>query len=182
MQLAHTQIKGDPSIRQQLFMQTRTVSSMEQQIDPLNRLIEKLFLEKGAFHIQLKYSSSATTLWFNDQPYHDRLTTIEQIMSPSFMGSIRSQPFSPISTTPKEQIMPVLELFKSLRLADENAYLRCGSLNIVTGMVELNFSCDSTHYLTVPEFLRRNISFWVNGSDDYYTPDHQTTPITSAVA
>lgn len=161
-------------------MQTRTVSSMEQQIDPFNRIIEKLFLEKGAFHVQLKYSSSATTVWFNDQPYHDHLITIEQMMSPDFLHSIKNQPFSPISTTPKEQIMSVLELFKSLRLADENAYLRCGSLNIVTGMVELNFSCDGTHYLSVSEFLKRNFSFWINGSDNYYTADHQTVPITSA--
>jgi len=155
---------------------------MEQQIDPVNRLVEKLFLERGAFHVQLKYSSSATTLWFNDQPYHDRLLTIEQMISPDFINSIKVQPFSPLSTISRDQIMPVLELFKSLRLADENAYLRCGSLNIVTGMVELNFSCDGTHYLTVSEFLRRNISFWINGSDNYYTSDHQVTSITSAVA
>lgn len=172
----HTQINGDPSIRQQLFMQTRTISPMEQQIDRINRLLEQLFVERGLFQVQLKYSSSTTTIRFNDRPYHDQLLTLEQLLDQGYISTLKRQPYSSMATVPKGQIMAVLELFKSLRLADENAYLRCGSLNIVTGMVELNFSCDGTHHLPVTEFLEKNISFWVNDSGQY-SPIRSSAPI-----
>ena len=61
---------------------------------------------------------------------------------------------------PADKIMPVFDLFKSLRFADENVYLRAGSLNLFNGMVGLNFSCDGSHYMRCDEFLDKNIDFW----------------------
>ncbi len=61
---------------------------------------------------------------------------------------------------PADKIMPVFELFKTLRFADENVYLRAGSLNLINGMVGLNFSCDGSHYMRFDEFLEKNTDFW----------------------
>ena len=49
---------------------------------------------------------------------------------------------------------PVLDRLRELRLADENIYLRSGSLNIINGMVGLVFSCDGSHYIGYQDFIR----------------------------
>lgn len=165
----HTQVKGDPSIRQQLFAQTRTITLMEEQIDEANRHAAWMLLHHGAFYVQLHYSRSTATVRFTEKPYHDSIFTLEQLLN---SNTANRQPMSAFSVISPEQIMPVFELFKSLRLADENIYMRSGSLNVVTGMVELNFSCDGTHYLPVAEFLEKSAAFWLSGG---------TTPCRSAV-
>jgi hypothetical protein len=53
----------------------------------------------------------------------------------------------------KRRICPVLDGFKQLRLKDPQIYLRSGSLNVVNGIVGLNFSCDGSHYMAYDEFL-----------------------------
>jgi hypothetical protein len=57
-------------------------------------------------------------------------------------------------------VEPVLRVFKELREADETIYLRAASLNIMNGLVGLNFSCDGSHYMPAEEFLSKDISFW----------------------
>lgn len=42
----------------------------------------------------------------------------------------------------------------------DRIYLRSGSLNVVNGLVGLNFSCDGSHYLPVEEFLSQDARFW----------------------
>lgn len=156
----HTQVKGDPSIRQQLFVQTRTITPMEEQIDEASRHAAWMLLHHGAFYAQLRYSRSTATVRFTENPYHDALFTLEQLLN---SNTSNRQPMSALSVVSVEQVMPVFELFKALRLADENIYLRSGSLNLVSGMVELNFSCDGTHYLPVAEFLEKSAAFWLSG-------------------
>jgi hypothetical protein len=51
-------------------------------------------------------------------------------------------------------------MFRTLRFADDTVYLRAGSLNIINGMVGLNFSCDGSHYMRYDEFLDKNTEFW----------------------
>ena len=58
------------------------------------------------------------------------------------------------------KMMSIFELFRSLRFADENVYLRAGSLNVINGMVGLNFSCDGSHYMRFDEFLEKSTDFW----------------------
>jgi hypothetical protein len=43
---------------------------------------------------------------------------------------------------------------------DETIYLRSGSLNIINGIVGLNFSCDGSHYMPVEDFLEKGGDFW----------------------
>ncbi|MDH3527334.1 MAG: hypothetical protein OEN52_10570 [Gammaproteobacteria bacterium] len=40
-----------------------------------------------------------------------------------------------------------MAVFKVLRRSDKAVYLRSGSLNIINGIVGLNFSCDGSYYL-----------------------------------
>ena len=51
-------------------------------------------------------------------------------------------------------------MFKALRFADDNVYLRFGSINTVNAMVCLNFSCDGTHVMRYDDFLDKDIDFW----------------------
>ncbi len=154
----HIQIKGDPSIRQQLFSQTRAISAMEEQIDETHRAATNLFLHHGAFHIQLRYSRSNATARFTEHPYHDTLFSLEQLIE---SDTVNRQPITSMTTVAPPQIGAALSLFKSLRLADENIYLRSGSLNIISGIVELNFSCDGTHQIPVDDFLQKSTSYWL---------------------
>ena len=48
----------------------------------------------------------------------------------------------------------------SCRVADEQIYLRAGSLNLINGMVGLNFSCDGSHYLSARDFLNASEARW----------------------
>ena len=173
----HTQIKGDPSIRQQLFAQTRTITPMEEQIDTVHHHATELLHHHGAFHVQLRYSRSTTNVRFTERPYHDSLFTLEELLHSS---SANRQPISAMATVDAEQIPAVLALFKQLRLADENIYLRSGSINIISGMVELNFSCDGTHCLPMDEFLAKRIEFWLAPGSEPKATKENTTSFTAS--
>jgi hypothetical protein len=73
------------------------------------------------------------------------------------------RPYTERAIVEQEKISPIFEQFKSLRFADETVYLRSGSLNVINGMVGLNFSCDGTHYMPYDEFLEKDLDFWVGG-------------------
>jgi hypothetical protein len=47
-----------------------------------------------------------------------------------------------------------------LRLGDPTVYLRAASVNLINGLVCLNFSCDGTHYMPAQEFLVKDPAFW----------------------
>ena len=46
---------------------------------------------------------------------------------------------------------------------DKTIHLRSASLNLVNGMIGLNFSCDGTHYLSYDEFQEKGVDFWLTG-------------------
>jgi len=60
----------------------------------------------------------------------------------------------------KQHIRPILEMFRTLRFSDEQLYLRAGSLNLINGLIGLNFSCDGSHYLPADEFLASPLARW----------------------
>jgi hypothetical protein len=154
------QIKGDPAIRGGLFAQCRSESAMDQRMDDVLPLLNELMTEHGVFHGKLHFSSSRATLWLVDDPYAYRILNIDELTNPAICLAYPHRPYTARACMPAEQIMPVLELFRALRFADENIYLRAGSLNVCNGMVALNFSCDGSHYLRYDEFLRNGLAFW----------------------
>jgi hypothetical protein len=154
------QIKGDPSIRSTLFQQTRTYSAMDEHLDEVLDVIESLMTEQGIFHAKLHFSSSRATLWPYNDPYRYRLHVLDEIINPKVCLIYAKTPYPEDAAIPASLVPNVLKVFKALRQADENIYLRAASLNIMNGLVGLNFSCDGSHYMPAEEFISKDMNFW----------------------
>jgi hypothetical protein len=153
------QIKGDPSIRSTLFMQSRTLSLMDKSIDDTISTVEELLQERGIFHAKLHFSSSRATLWLYDDPYHYRVHSQEELKNTCLAYPARPYPTNAVVSP--AAIPKIFKQFKTLRFADDTVYLRAASLNIINGMVALNFSCDGSHYIPAEEFLQKGEMFWL---------------------
>jgi hypothetical protein len=153
------QIKGDPAIRQTVFMQQRAISELDERIDDVIATIDELMCERGIFHVQIHFSSSRATLWPMDDPYNYRVHVLDEIINPAVCLAFPKQPYPARATVAREKVRQVLEKFKQLRIADDVIYLRSGSLNIINGIVGLTFSCDGSHYITAEEFLSEGCKF-----------------------
>lgn len=154
------QIKGDPSIRRTLFQQTRTRSAMDEHLDEVLDVVESLMSEQGIFHAKLHFSSSRATLWPYSDPYRYRLHVLDEIINPKVCLVYEKTRYPEEAVVTQGMVHNVLRAFKLLRDADETIYLRAASLNIMNGLVGLNFSCDGSHYMTADEFLEKDMSFW----------------------
>lgn len=158
------QIKGDPSIREHVFSQTRADSGMDQRIDEVFALMTELMTEHGIFHGKLHFSSSRATIWTVQDPFHYRLLDLDGLVDPDTCLAYPRRPYTEHACVPPEAIPAVFEGFRQLRFGDDTVYLRSGSLNVCNGMVGLNFSCDGSHYMHYSEFLNRETEFWKNAS------------------
>lgn len=154
------QIKGDPAIRSTLFQQTRIHSAMDEHVDEVLNVVESLITEQGVFHAKLHFSSSRATLWSYDDPYRYRLHVLEEIINPDVCLVYAKAAYPKDAAIPASLAPRVLQVFKALREADENIYLRAASLNIMNGLVGLNFSCDGSHYMPAEDFLQKDLVFW----------------------
>jgi hypothetical protein len=154
------QLKGDPAIRGGLFLQCRVESGMDKHWHSILPLMNELMIEHGVFHGKLHFSSSRATLWLVDNPFVYRILSLDELIDPNTCLAYPRRPYTERAIVPASAIMPVFELLHALRFADDNIYLRSGSLNICNGMVSLNFSCDGSHYLRYDEFLQKNLDFW----------------------
>jgi hypothetical protein len=154
------QIKGDPAIRGGVFLQQRIDSLMDQQIDNVLSVMNELMLERGVYHGKFHFSSNRATIWHADDPFVYRLLSVDDLTDPDICLAYPRRPYHERAIVPQKQVREVFEIFRQLRFADENVYLRAGSLNIINGMIGLNFSCDGSHYMRYDEFLDKNTSFW----------------------
>ncbi len=161
----HRQIKGDPAIREGLFLQQRAESQMDKQLDSVMTILEELMLEHGVYHCQIHYSSSRVTLWHVDDPYTYRILTMEELSDVGLTLAYPRRPYFKRAIVPSQDIIKIFKQFSALRFADQTIYLRSGSLNLVNGFVGLNFSCDGTHYLLYNEFLEKGLDFWFGTGD-----------------
>ncbi len=154
------QIKGDPSIRSNLFQQQRNNSLIDDHLDDVLSVMEELITHRGVFHSKLHFSSSRATIWLVDDPYSYRILNADDLLNPEICLAYPNREYTDRSIVPAQDIMPVFKMFSDLRFADENIYLRSGSINICNGMVALNFSCDGSHYIRHDEFLKNGLEFW----------------------
>ena len=154
------QVKGDPAIRGGLFLQQRVESPMDSRLDQVLPVINELMTEHGVFHGKLHFSSSRATIWSMDDPFVYRILGIDELTDPDTCLAYPRHPYPERAIVPPGRVMEVFEMLRSLRFADENVYLRAGSLNIINGMVALNFSCDGSHYMRYDEFLDKSTGFW----------------------
>ena len=155
------QIRGDPAIRAGVFLQQRAQSAMDDHLDEVLPLMNELMTEYGVFHGKLHFSSSRATIWLVDDPYSYRILGIDELLDPDICLAYPRREYFERAIVPPERIMAVFQLFRRLRFADETIYLRAGSLNVVNGMVALNFSCDGSHYMRWDEFLSKDSDFWL---------------------
>ena len=154
------QIKGDPAIRSGLFSQQRIESAMDAKIDDVLNVMKELILTRGIFHAKFHFSSSRATLWRVDNPYDYQILNIDELSDPDICLAFKHQKYFEKATVDAKSIDLIFQQFKDLRFADETIYLRAASLNIVNGMVGLNFSCDGSHYMHFDEFLDKSMEFW----------------------
>lgn len=155
------QMRGDPSIRQGLFSQQRTESEIDRNIDNVLALMQELMQEHGVFHGKIHFSSNRATIWLESDPYNYRLMSMEELNDPSICLAYPQVSYTDKAVVPKDKISEIFEYMKVLRFADENIYLRSGSLNVCNGLLGLNFSCDGSHYMYYTEFLEKNTLFWL---------------------
>jgi hypothetical protein len=158
-----TQIKGDPSIRGNVFHQTRMDSDMDRNIDVVLGVTEELIVDHGVFHAKLHFSSNRAVIWHYDDPYRYRMLTIEALTDPNICLAYPNRRYPDDALIPQDRIRPILEGFRQLRYLDDTLYMRAGALNIFNGIVNLIFSCDGTHYLPYDEFLNKEHAFWNSG-------------------
>jgi len=158
------QIKGDPSIRGTVFLQTRAESQLDRDMDAVLSVLEELFTERGVFQCVLHFSSSRATVWTLDDPYRYRILTHDALSDPDTCLAFPRKPYPEKALVPAEAIARILENLKVLRFADETVYLRSSSINLFNGMISLTFSCDGSHYMTWNEFLDRSCDFWLGGT------------------
>ncbi len=154
------QVKGDPAIRGVVFSQQRAESQMDKHLDEVIPIMCELMSEHGVFHGKLHFSSSRATVWVVDDPFSYRILSIDEIIDPDVCLAFPRHAYHERAIVPVDKIMPIFEVFRKLRFADENIYLRAGSLNVINGMIGLNFSCDGSHYMRYDEFLKKSIDFW----------------------
>jgi hypothetical protein len=154
------QLRGDPAIRGGLFSQCREDSVIDRRLGDVLSLLHELMAERGVFHGKLHFSSNRATVWLTDDPFRYRLLGLDELASPDTCLAYPRRPYPDTAQVPAEYVLPVLEHFRMLRQADENIYLRSGSLNIFNGTVGLNFSCDGSHYMNFREFLGKDAQFW----------------------
>jgi hypothetical protein len=136
---------------------------MDTCLNRVHDIVHELITERGVFHSKLHYGSSRATLWLNADPRRYRIHVLDEIMDPSVCLAYPRDDYPEDAMVSQTDVRTTLDRFVNLRLGDSVIYLRTASLNIINGLVGLNFSCDGTHYLPVPEFLEKDHRFWFGG-------------------
>ncbi len=164
-------IAGDPSIRDLMFHQERSVSDMERRFDDLKVIVMDLVARRGIFHFKLHFSTSRATLWTAADPMRYQVHVLDEILQPSICLAYDACPPPAESRVDPATVERVLDLFQQLRTSDRYLYLRAGSLNTVNGLVGLNLSWDSQHYLDVEEFLATDTAHWIGADNVWFGDD-----------
>lgn len=147
------QIRGDPSVRQFVFEQERVASDFDLRLDEVLARTELLLRQHGVFHAKIHFSSGQVTLWLRQDPLRYRVHVAEEFLNPMFCLPYAHTSYPRSATVPEAVVPHVLSEFRRLRQQDQQIYLRSGSLNVINGLVGLNFSCDGSHYLDYADFL-----------------------------
>ena len=149
------QIRGDPSIREFLFLQERKLNEFDHHLDEVLSCVADLICNYGVFHAKVHFSSGQVTLWLIDDPLRYRVHVKDEFLRLNARHAYPAKSYTRDAVINEDCIMKILEGFRELRLKDPQIYLRSGSLNVINGIVGLNFSCDGSHYINFDEFLMR---------------------------
>lgn len=154
------QVKGDPSVRNFLFQQSRIESLFDTELDRIHDIVYQLLTRKGAFHVKIHYSSSQLTCWFADDAFRYRVFVLDEVLRPDFLEQFRDSTVNHLMPVINEQnIVDILKELKRLRTTDETIYLRNGSINRINGLIGMTFSCDGSHYIDHKTFFEKLETF-----------------------
>jgi len=154
------QIKGDPSVRDFLFQQSRVDSLFDSNIDRIHEIVNTLLTEKGAFHVKIHYSSSQLTCWFADDAFRYRVYVKEEVLAAGFLEQFRDCRITHLQpVTDPENNAAILKEFRRLRTTDQTIYLRNASINQINGQIGMTFSCDGAHYIDHKTFFEKLDTF-----------------------
>jgi len=154
------QVKGDPSVRDFLFQQSRVESLFDRELERIHEIVHVLLTRKGAFHVKVHYSSSQLTCWFSDDAYRYRVYVREEVLAPGFLEQFRDVALDHLQPVIGEQdTRAILVEFTRLRTTDETIYLRNGSINRINGVIGMTFSCDGSHYIDHKTFFEKLETF-----------------------
>lgn len=154
------QIRGDPSGRQLVFEKVRAPNEFDKRLDDVLARVALMILGHGVFHAKLHFSTGQVTLWLVNDPLRYRVHAKEEFLDPDICLAYPLLPYTEEALVPTPEIPKVLAEFKRLRMQDNHIYLRSASLNVVNGLVGLNFSCDGSHYLSYAEFLSQAVQLY----------------------
>jgi hypothetical protein len=158
------QVRGDPSIRGTVFLQSRAESAMDRNMTQAMSILEELLTERGVFQAVVHFSSSQAIVWTVDDPFRYRILDQDALADPDVCLAYPRRRYPSDARIPRASVGPVLECLKELRRADDTFYLRSSSLNLFNGIVSVTFSCDGSHYMHYDEFLQKNTAFWVGSA------------------
>lgn len=147
------QVRGDPSVREFLFQQTRVESDFDRYIDRVLDIAARLLTESRIFHLIVHFSSNQLTCWPNSDPYRYQVHLGPEVLTAGFTERFAVAPVMP-PIVPAAALTGILGEFKRLRFKDPNIYLRNASINVVNGIIGMSFSCDGSHYLPYEDFRR----------------------------
>ena len=154
------QVKGDPSVREFLFQQSRVESLFDGELDRIHDIVYNLLTRKGAFHVKVHYSSSQLTCWFSDDAYRYRVYVKEEVTAPDFIEQFRDIPLDHLQPVlDADDTRAILTEFRRLRTTDQTIYLRNASINRINGMIGMTFSCDGSHYIDHKTFFEKLETF-----------------------
>ncbi len=155
------QFRGDPAVRSTVFMQTRSQSLLDEHMDEVLHTFHSLMTEHGVFHSKIHFSSGRCSFWMLDDPYNYRIHGVDEIVNPEICLAYPMHDYPKNAQVTPAELREVFKQFKQLRFADDTIYLRSASVNTMNGMLGLTFSCDGSHYMSVQEFLEKDLAFWV---------------------
>ena len=159
------QIKGDPSIRAQLFQQQRVESLFDAEIDRVHEIVHELLVNKGVFHTKIHYSSSQLTCWFAKDPFVYEKYVREEVLADGFIDRFVDMDHAGRKLVLNgHELALILNEFRRLRLSDDTIYLRNAAVNLINGMINMSFSCDGTHYIDHKTFFDKLKNFETPGS------------------
>ena len=147
------QVRDDASGHPSAHEPGRVQSEFDLRLDEVLARVEMLILARGVFHAKMHFSTGQVTLWLVNDPLRYRVHVKEEFLDPDICLAYPHSPYTEEALVPTPEIPNVLMEFKRLRTQDNQIYLRSASLNVVNGLVGLNFSCDGSHYLNYAEFL-----------------------------
>lgn len=155
------QVKGDPAIRRTVFQQRRAESWMDRSMEQAQSILEEFLTQRGVFQCQIQFSSSQATIWTVDDPFRYRILDHEALNDPDICLVYPPRDYPRDAAIAQTDIKRILASMRDLRLTDPTLYLRMASINIFSGMVNVTFSCDGSHYMPHVEFLKKGPSFWL---------------------